>query len=342
MHAEKNKIPSNSFKEDVHRILSSKAFRRLKGKTQVVISNTGDHYRDRLTHTIQVAHTAQIIAERLGLNQDLAHAIALAHDLGHTPFGHSGEDALDKMLQDHGLAFEHNMQSVRIVQELEEFSPNYKGLNLHLETIMGLHKHNKKIQLPSGQLVSHSLEAQLVNEADEITYLFHDLDDAYRSKLISKYDLQKLSIYPQLNQTGLGNKNFHEIIEEIYFHLISELIRSSKQQIQNNNIHTYQDVLKANKPLIIYSKLAFEAKLNLKHFLYQKFWTDTEIIQQREYGQKIIKKLFDFFLHDPSQLPKKYQLQIRASNSIIETVKDYIAGMTDIYAKELYIKNALS
>ena len=329
----------SDFKLDIHKILSSKSFRRLKGKTQVVIANTGDHYRDRLTHTIQVANTAQILAESLGLNQDLCKAIALAHDLGHTPFGHSGEDTMHAMMQMHNQSFEHNLQSIKVVSTLEKISPAFNGLNLHHETLLGLQKHNQSVQNPSGEQVYHSLESQVVNEADEITYLYHDLDDAFRGGLITLEDLKQLKVYHLIDNPS---QQFEELIQSFYFYFIHNLVQNTTAQIQSQNIQTYLDVISHKQNLVIYSQAAFEAKVNLKQFLLKKFWTHPKVTKQRAQGEKIIQKLFHFFLNDPKKLPEKYQLQIQNGESIIEVVKDYIAGITDLYAKNTYIENALS
>lgn len=328
------------FQEDVHRILSSKAFRRLKGKTQVVMLNTGDHYRDRLTHTIQVAQTSKIIASKLGLNLFLAEAIALAHDLGHTPFGHSGEFALDEVLKDHGSSFEHNRQSLKVVTKLEPYFTAEQGLNLNYETLLGIDKHAFTHTKPNGEICSSSLEALLVNEADEITYIYHDLDDAFRSKLINLQDLISAGFLdlPQIKET----KDFHKAIHQIYLFLTKDLIDNSNYLIQKYQIRTYQDVLNQKKQAVAFSKEVLLYKVRIKKFLFQKYWTNPLISSDKEYGQKIIKSLFNFYFHANDKLPHKCQLQIQKGESIIEVITDYIAGMTDQFAKEIYLKNALS
>jgi len=328
------------FQEDVHRILSSKAFRRLKGKTQVVMANTGDHYRDRLTHTIQVAQTAKIIASKLGLNIYLAEAIALAHDLGHTPFGHSGEFALDEVLKEYGSSFEHNKQSLKVVTHLETYFTSEKGLNLNYETLLGIDKHAFSHKKPNGQICSSSLEALLVNEADEITYIYHDLDDAFRSKLITIDDL-KNGGFLELAQIE-DFKDFQDAIHQIYIFLTKDLISNSNQLIEKYKIKTYEDVLNQSKPAVAFSKDALLYKVKIKKFLYSKYWTDSSISSQKVFGQKIIKNLFKFYYKSQDKLPNKCQLQIQKGESIIEVITDYIAGMTDQFAKEIYIKNALS
>lgn len=328
------------FQEDVHRILQSKAFRRLKGKTQVVIANTGDHYRDRLTHTIQVAQTAKIIASKLSLNIYLAEAIALAHDLGHTPFGHSGEQALDEVLKEFGSNFEHNRQSLKVVTELENYFSSQKGLNLNYETLLGIDKHAFTHKNPNGQICSSSLEALLVNEADEITYIYHDLDDAFRSKLINLQDLKNHGFldFPNISMY----QDFQEAIHQIYIFLTKDLINNSNKLIEKYQIQTYADVLNQSKPAVAFSKQALLYKVRIKKFLYNMYWTDSSISFQKEFGQKIIKSLFKFYYESQDKLPVKCQLQIQKGESIIEVITDYIAGMTDQFAKEIYLKNALS
>ena len=288
------------FQRDRDRILHTQAFRRLKGKTQVFVSGHGDHYRTRITHTLEVAQISRDVARTIGLNEDLVEAIALAHDLGHTPFGHAGEDAMRECMKKYGKNFEHNEQSLRIVTLLEDRSNQYPGLNLSREILEGLKKHS------GGNL---SREAQVVNLADEIAYTAHDCDDGVRAKQFTERDLAstKLGKMALERARPRGTEPRGAVVDL----LVSDLYASSDTHISFSP--TMQKDLK-----------------ELRDFLDRKLYRSASVLRQANHGKRILKKLFAAYMKKP---PKKVlELQKKTKSSLEESVKDYIAGMTDEFA----------
>jgi len=334
------------FQRDRDRIIHSKAFRRLKDKTQVFISGSGDHFRNRLTHTMEVAQISRDIARTLGLNEDLAETIALAHDIGHTPFGHAGETALNEILKDFGLGFEHNEQSKRTVEILEHPYPNSPGLNLTKETIDGLIKHQSPYDNATKTFnFLPSLEAQVVNLADEIAYTSHDIDDGLRSNIITREQLEKLELWQNSSKLSCIKykvKNAHNlsrdrIISQLIGILINDLYQFTEQSIQKNRIDSIETVHNFEGNIVQFSKEMHKKIKPLREFLYNDLYLSEQVSYAMAKGQKMIKELFHYYLENTNKLPEHFQKEIPKNpskhNKLI-VVKDYIAGMTDVYAKE--------
>lgn len=331
------------FQRDRDRIIHSGAFRRLEYKTQVFVNHEGDLFRTRLTHSIEVAQIARSIARRLHLNEDLAEAISLAHDLGHTPFGHAGQEALNACMKDYG-GFEHNLQSLRVVDMLEERYAEFDGLNLCFETREGILKHcsaDNAAQL--GELGERflknrrpSLEAQIANLADEIAYNNHDVDDGLRSGLITLEQLSTVPLvathlhrvrraYPALSERRV----VHETVRHMINTLVTDLIQQSERNISAQGIATIEDVRSA-PAMIAYSAGMDELQRELKNFLRINLYRHYRVLRMSAKAKRIISDLFGIFMADSRLLPP--QFQNLAEHDRARAVADYIAGMTDRYA----------
>ena len=337
------------FQRDRDRIIHSTAFRRLEYKTQVFVNHEGDLFRTRLTHSIEVAQIARSIARNLQLNEDLVEAISLAHDLGHTPFGHAGQDALNACMKDFG-GFEHNLQSLRVVDELEEHYGAFDGLNLMFETREGILKHcslgNARKLGDIGQRFIErkqpTLEAQLANLADEIAYNNHDIDDGLRSGLLSTTQLEEVDLYARHRREAeavylgiSGRRAIHETIRRMINTLIVDLIDTSKQRIGSHFLSSVEDVRSA-PPLIAFSDAVSKEALVLKRFLRENLYQHYQVNRMTSKARRIIRELFDAFMEEPNLLPPDYQVQGAHDSSRRQRqarkVADYIAGMTDRYA----------
>ena len=321
------------FQRDRDRIIHSKSFRRLKGKTQVFVSHHGDHYRSRLTHTMEVAQISRDMSRNLGLNEDLSESIALAHDLGHTPFGHAGEYALNQKMKEYQSSFEHNQQSLRVVCHLEKRSPDYEGLNLSQEIIIGMGKHNNtNNSLPY-------LEAQVVDLADEIAYLHHDIDDGIRSGILKISDfsfLQKwesmksllcLEDNPELWLIKFQGKFLNTLISNVY--------TETENNINNNNIQTLSDIQTHTKRIISFDSVLFKQIQELRKFLFANLYKFQTVESMNQKGKKIISELFDYFYNNIENIPQEYRDFTKQHNKH-EIICDYIAGMTDSFAEKVY------
>ncbi|OGI48240.1 MAG: deoxyguanosinetriphosphate triphosphohydrolase [Candidatus Muproteobacteria bacterium RIFCSPHIGHO2_12_FULL_60_33] len=343
--------PANrsEYQRDRDRIIHSAAFRRLEYKTQVFINHEGDLFRTRLTHSIEVAQIARSIARALGLNEDLTEAIALAHDLGHTPFGHSGQDALNECLRDYG-GFEHNLQSLRVVDVLEERYAEFPGLNLTFETREGILKHcSLKNARELGELgkrflekTQPGLEAQLVNIADEIAYNNHDVDDGLRSGLLTLEQLKPIALfagqydevvrrYPDIPP----RRTIYETIRRMINQVVTDLIENSWRRIAQSGIKDIEDVRRHPEPLIAYTPEVAEKSRELKRFLRQNLYAHERVTRMMGEAVKIVRELFEAFMREPGLLPSQYQDKLRQQNGAGERARiiaDYIAGMTDRYA----------
>jgi dGTPase len=342
----------SEFQRDRDRIIHSTAFRRLEYKTQVFVNHEGDLFRTRLTHSIEVAQIARSIARTLKLNEDLTEGISLAHDLGHTPFGHAGQDALNECMKPHG-GFEHNLQSLRVVDHLESRYADFLGLNLCYETREGMLKHcavKNARQLGSlGERFLHqqqpSLEAQLTNLADEIAYNNHDIDDGLRAGLLEIDQIREVSFfetyyikvkskYPDLKDRRL----IHEIIRRMINHLVTDLIETSISLIDAASPLSVEDVRKKNGPLVCFSDEMHDANLELKRFLRQNLYMHYRVHRMTTKARVIVNELFQAFMENYRLLPPKHQkhyLQQRENNGnegAARCIADYIAGMTDRYA----------
>ena len=334
------------FQRDRERIIHSRAFRRLEYKTQVFINHEGDHYRTRLTHTIEVAQISRTIARALRLNEDLAEGIALAHDLGHTPFGHAGERELNELLADHG-GFEHNRQSLRVVDVLEKRYGEFSGLNLTWETREGIIKHSTSYDHPDLKDFSPdtrpSLEAQIIDIADEIAYNNHDLDDGLSSGILSTGDVKKLALWimgdERYGREGRGDAKTRNmgVIRSIIDLLVSDLISSTLSRIGRFNIRNYQDVLAAGEKLVAFSGEVGSASGEMKRFLMEKLYQHYRVARMTIKAEKVVRDLFEIYTRHPDTLPEDYQKKFQ-KDGIILTATDYIAGMTDRFALEEHQK----
>ncbi len=320
------------FQRDRDRIIHTQAFRRLKYKTQVFVSGSGDHYRTRLTHTLEVAQISRDIARTLGLNEDLAEAIALAHDLGHTPFGHAGEEAMSQCMEPYGKRFEHNEQSYRIVTMLEERTNHYTGLNLNREVLEGLQKHRTPHDHPDVSVTQRepSLEAQIVNLADEIAYTAHDTDDGIRSGMFSLPALQDLSLIALASARTADTGT--ELRGAIVHLLVTDLYDAFGALMEVKKITSLADVYACIVPLVAFSASMRTKLQELRSFLWSHLYLSPDIAVQSGKGRDIIRTLFTSFVKVPPS--KVSALQQKTGGALEDAVKDYIAGMTDGFAKE--------
>ena len=341
--AEEAPCGRSQFQRDRDRIIHSGAFRRLEYKTQVFVNHEGDLFRTRLTHSIEVAQIARSIARRLRLNEDLVEAISLAHDLGHTPFGHAGQDALNACMKEYG-GFEHNLQSLRVVDLLEERYAAFDGLNLCFETREGILKHCSAINAAKleklGERFLHnrrpSLEAQIANLADEIAYNNHDVDDGIRSGLIELEQLATVPLvathlhevrtaYPDLPERRV----VHETVRRMINTLVTDLIRQSERNISAQGLSTIEDVRTA-PAMIAFSAEMVERQRALKNFLHTHLYRHYRVMRMSSKARRIISDLFAVFMQDARLLPPPFQRQAEQEHA--RAVADYIAGMTDRYA----------
>jgi dGTPase len=331
------------FQRDRDRIVHSTAFRRLEYKTQVFVNHEGDLFRTRLTHSIEVAQVARSVARALQLNDDLAEAIALAHDLGHTPFGHAGQDALNACMSEHG-GFEHNLQSLRIVDELEERYGAFDGLNLMFETREGILKHCPREKAPElGELglrfssgLRPSLEAQICNLADEIAYNNHDVDDGLRSGLIALEQLEEISLFarhaaetraefPAISARRL----VHETVRRMIDALVTDLLAESARRIAESGVASLDDVRRAG-PLIGFTGPMSDENRALKHFLRDALYRHERVLRETDRGRRIIEDLFAAYSADHRLLPEQCLAAVPLRG--LRAIADHIAGMTDRYA----------
>ena len=343
-HAEPGPGARSEYQRDRDRIIHSTAFRRLEYKTQVFLNHEGDLFRTRLTHSIEVAQIGRTLARSLRLNEDLVEATALAHDLGHTPFGHVGQDVLNECMKEFG-GFEHNLQSLRVVDHLEEHYGAFDGLNLTFETREGILKHcslNNARQL--GELGQRfidrsqpSLEAQLTNLADEIAYNNHDIDDGLRSGLLTMKQMEEVELFARLRHEvelqypGLaGRRALYETIRLMITAMTADLVETSRQRLLEANPQTIDDV-RAGPPLIRFSDTMRAETTALKRFLYANLYRHFQVNRMRVKASRIVRELFQAFLEDPVLLPNDYQVADDAMKQA-RKIADYIAGMTDRYA----------
>lgn len=346
----------NEFQRDRDRIIHSTAFRRLEYKTQVFVNHEGDLYRTRLTHSLEVAQIGRSIARTMGLDEDLTEAIALAHDLGHTPFGHAGQDALNACNKAHG-GFEHNLQSLRVVDELEQSYADFSGLNLTFETREGILKHcnlaDAKVLGDVGERFLNktqpSLEAQLTNLADEIAYNNHDVDDGLRSGLITIKQMREVELFSESYDRVMrqhpdlkGRKCIHETIRRIIGVLVIDVIETSNKAIENAQIKNLDDVRNHSESLVVFSKSMQEGNQQLKQFLRKNLYFHHRVYRMTHKAKLIITGLYEAFFNDPLLMPPEYQILAKenkaqyGNDASSRAVIDYIAGMTDRYARSEY------
>jgi dGTPase len=336
------------FQRDRERIIHSKAFRRLEYKTQVFVNHEGDHYRTRLTHTIEVSQIARSIARALRLNEDLAETVALAHDLGHTPFGHSGESELNDLLKADG-GFEHNRQSLRVVEVLEDRYDSFSGLNLTWEAREGIIKHSSSYDNPEISKYAPeefpSLEGQIIDLADEIAYNNHDVDDGISSGLLDIDDIKKLTIWKSASDIALRDGGLpddrkymvNKIIRTLINLLVTDLIDTTQKNIKRLSIKNYQDVKTASEHIVAFSREIVESNQELKTFLYENLYKHYKVVRMSIKAQRVMRELFTLYVDYPNALPHDYFRRIK-SDGLKQTVSDYIAGMTDRFAIEEHQK----
>jgi dGTPase len=334
------------FQRDRARIIHSRAFRRMEYKTQVFLNRAGDHLRTRLTHSIEVASISRTIARALGLNEDLAEAIALAHDLGHAPFGHSGEEMLAECMRDHG-GFDHNRQSLRVVELLETPYPNFPGLNLTFEVREGLRKHEQAFKAPDGETYNcTSLEAQVADLADEITYYSHDLDDAVDFEILSPAQLEQNEVWRKSHRAVLArygggrDPELHKlIIRDIIDKEVHDLVATSAKSIAESAVQSADEMRRQPAPLIRYSDELADANRALRKFLYQNVYYHPRVSEVNRRACEMLRRVFEAYLVDPERLGDGATRRIE-KEGLHRTVCDYVAGMTDRYLMEEYARLA--
>jgi len=347
-HDEPSHAYRTEFQRDRARIIHSRAFRRLEYKTQVFLNGTGDHLRTRLTHSIEVASISRTIARALRLNEDLAEAIALAHDLGHSPFGHSGEEMLAECMRDHG-GFDHNRQSVRVVELLETPSPDFPGLNLTFEVCEGLRKHERPYKFPtlSGEEYNcPTLEAQVADLADEITYYSHDLDDALDFEILTAARLEENEVWRNSHRAVLARyrdtrePELHKlIIRDIIDREVHDLVATSAESIAESGVQSADDVRRQTFPLIRYGNEVAEANRALRKFLYQNVYYHPRVAEVNQRACEMLRRVFEAYLANPDRLGEGAMRRVE-KEGLHRTVCDYIAGMTDRYVMEEYARIA--
>ena len=351
---EKKTYLRTDFQRDRDRIIHSTAFRRLKHKTQVFVNTSGDHFRTRITHSLEVAQIARTLSKFFNLNEDLCETLSLAHDLGHTPFGHAGEEALNDCMKKHG-GFDHNIQTIRIILFLENRYYEFNGLNLTFETLDGLLKHNgpiknkKKYNKILGKdyfknkinfLSRPCLEAQIASISDDVAYNSHDLEDGLKSNLFKLKDLEKIPILKNIISKHKKKLDDHsedliirQIIRETIDVMVKDIINTTLKNIKKYKIKDLKDVYKSNYPLVCFSKEIKDFDKKIKIFLKKKMYFHKNVIRNTNKGKKIINKLFLSIKKNP----KRYLNVSKYNNSNIErSISDFIAGMTDRYAINLY------
>jgi dGTPase len=349
-HPEPQHPYRNDFQRDRDRVIHARAFRRLEAKTQVFTRRNSDHFRNRLTHTIEVAQIARTVAAALDLNVDLVEALALAHDIGHPPFGHAGEKALDSVMREHGLSFDHNLHALRIVEDFELRYAAFRGLNLTFEVREGIIKHSRDYdprQFP--ELSEYALdrrpplEAQLIDLADEIAYNTADLDDGFEARLLvldeiraglplfERYFQEVEAIYP----TAADKLKFNETIKRILDRMVGDLIRTTQHRLWANNIRSLEAVRCYPERLASLSCEVEEERRAAKNFLYDNLYFSPSLSDEKDDAEIIVKALFAFWMENPSALPHQYQEKAQ-QEPLARVVCDYIAGMTDHFIYEQY------
>lgn len=343
IHAEQESAHRTAFQKDRDRVIHTSAFRRLEYKTQVFVNTQGDYYRTRLTHTLEVAQAGTSIARALGLNEDLTETIALAHDLGHPPFGHAGERSLDRLTQNIG-GFDHNKQSLRIVTELERRYRAFPGLNLSWETLEGIMKHETEYDLPDAAWEPDkqpSLEAQVVNIADELAYNAHDLDDGLRSGHLTPAGIAEVPIIGNLmSELGiepgrLSTMERYALIRELLGLMITDAVTHTSAVLDQAGIDDIQQVRDASSKLVGNSPTLQGQLKELKQYLFEHFYFHYRLIRMTRKADHILERIYAAYLDEPDMLPFDVQGQVEGLG-IERAVTDYLAGMTDRYAGDEY------
>tara|TARA_B110000091_G_C13811112_1_gene475095 strand:- start:893 stop:2026 length:1134 start_codon:yes stop_codon:yes gene_type:complete len=338
----------SEYQRDRDRVIHCSSFRRLKHKTQVFVYHEGDHFRTRLTHSLEVSQISRSIARYMGLNEDLCEALSLAHDLGHTPFGHAGEDVLSECMSSYG-GFDHNIQSLRILLLLENIYEKFPGLNLSTNTVDGLLKHNGPI-VDENKVLSllpdiknykinfqtfGSLEAQISSLSDDIAYNNHDIDDGLRANFFTIDDLKEIPILKDIileTYDKNSTKNNYKLVRKLIDYMVTDLINNSIEQINLNNISSIEKVHKASKEIIIFSEKTNNLIKNIKSFLFNNMYKHAHIQKWSEESKIILNTIFIYYMKNYNKIEKNFN----NSNSKERNISDYISGMTDKYAIDLY------
>jgi len=352
-YAEENSPTRNMFQRDRDRIIHSTAFRRLEYKTQVFVNHEGDHYRTRLTHSIEVAQIARSICRTMRLHEDLAEGVALAHDLGHTPFGHSGQDALNAAMKPYG-GFEHNRQSLRVIEKLEHRYAGFPGLNLSFETREGIVKHTSPHDLPmNADLAEYhldeqaTLEAQIGNLADEIAYNNHDVDDGFRAGILEADGLCGVPLFAMHYgnvmhdlPTIAESTAIHETIRRMIGFLIKDVVEETTHRIKKSNICSLDDVRNAEIPLVGFSREVRHMNAEMKRYLFKHMYHHYRVVRMATKANRVIRELFSAYMENPAMLPPGViAAELHGKDSAkkyARAIADYIAGMTDRYALDEY------
>jgi dGTPase len=357
-HPEEESAFRTPFQRDRDRIIHASAFRRLKHKTQVFVEHEGDYFRTRLTHSIEVAQVARTVSAALGLNTELTEAVALAHDLGHPPFGHTGEEALNELMAPYG-GFDHNAQAIRIVTSLERHYAEWDGLNLTWETLEGIAKHNGPVPRPAPyaleaynarhdlRLETHaSAEAQVAALADDIAYSHHDLHDGLRAELFSTDELAQLPVlhdnfgevdrkYPGLNYY----RRRHEALRRFFGVLVEDVITLARRTLADLDPQSVEDVRVAGRMVIRFTPSLWEDLKVIRTFLFHRMYRAPSVVEMRREVTQVVRDLFPLFLTNPSELPKQWRKDVadaQDETTLARIVADYIAGMTDRFAIETH------
>ncbi len=332
------------FQRDRDRILHTSAFRRLEYKTQVFINYEGDYYRTRLTHTLEVTQIGRSLARALGANEDLVESICMAHDMGHPPFGHSGEATLNKLMRDHG-GFNHNHHSYRIVTEIEKRYPQFPGLNLSWEVLEGMVKHeteyDKTDALDFDPSLRGHLEAQITNVADELAYTSHDLDDGLRSGMITTEMLAGIDIWDMVvekfgsDNCTLDDLTRHQIIRELVGLEVNSMITSSMDRVEKSGVKTSLELQSLPYNVVGFDDLMQKRNRVLKDFLFKNMYRNYRVVRMQQKAERVLTELFNAYNHEPAMLPNQFQAQITDKGKE-RSICDYLAGMTDRFAVDEY------
>jgi len=342
LHPEAEHPLRTRFQRDRDRVIHSSSFRRLEYKTQVFVIHEGDNYRTRLTHTLEAAQIARTVARALGLNEELTECLVLGHDLGHPPFGHSGERVMDELMREHG-GFEHNRQTLRILELLEERYPTFPGLNLTWEVREGIIKHQPESDAaaPSEYAPGEAptLEAQLVDFVDEIAYNNHDIDDGLSSGMFGVDQIREVRVFREAHDaalaTGLSDERLlrHQVVRRIIDHFTRDLMETTLQTLAEARVGSVEDVRRAGRRLVVYSEPMRPQVAELKAFLLRNMYRHYRVVRMGDKAGRIIRDLFDSYAAEPLQLPPRYQERIER-DGLYRVVCDYIAGMTDRFAMD--------
>jgi dGTPase len=341
--------PRDIFQRDRDRIIHSVAFRRLRHKTQVFVAPDGDHYRVRLTHSLEVAQIGRTMARALGLNEDLTETLCLSHDLGHPPFGHAGEDALSAALADGG-GFDHNAHSIRLVTKIETPYPNFDGLNLSWEALEGLAKHNGPVAAPSWALAEAdaafplgldswpSLEAQVAGIADDIAYDNHDIDDGLRAGVIDLDELLQVPLVARhwaaidARHPGLSaDRRLRALVRDMIGSMVGDVLAETRRRVDGSGVETIEDVRAAGRPLSGFSPAMEAEEAELKRFLYARLYNAPQLLAVRKEAQRVVADLANAYRADPDLLPPEWRIESDETLRL-RTIADFIAGMTDRFA----------